>query len=143
MRSRDRKSTRLNSSHMSISYAVFCLKKKNKITQNFRARGRANTRRADVVFERNRDTVERAAITAFSARAKQFTLGLARLLEGKFRRDRDVCIQPRIQPLDALEHQLRKLNGRELTFTKEAGDFLNRGKREIGVIHWWKSKVPA
>src|SRR5689334_23776301 len=28
---RDRKSTRLNSSHSSISYAVFCLKKKNKI----------------------------------------------------------------------------------------------------------------
>src|SRR5690348_17458486 len=29
---RDRKSTRLNSSHPSISYAVFCLKKKNKAT---------------------------------------------------------------------------------------------------------------
>src|SRR5689334_23945269 len=29
---RDRKSTRLNSSHSSISYAVFCLKKKKKIT---------------------------------------------------------------------------------------------------------------
>src|SRR2546430_6532998 len=28
--SRDRKSTRLNSSHSQISYAVFCLKKKNK-----------------------------------------------------------------------------------------------------------------
>src|SRR5438876_8480139 len=28
----DRKSTRLNSSHPSISYAVFCLKKKKKIT---------------------------------------------------------------------------------------------------------------
>src|SRR5690242_20976884 len=28
----DRKSTRLNSSHMSISYAVFCLKKKKKKT---------------------------------------------------------------------------------------------------------------
>src|SRR5699024_873108 len=27
----DRKSTRLNSSHVSISYAVFCLKKKNNI----------------------------------------------------------------------------------------------------------------
>src|SRR5690242_21580790 len=27
---KDRKSTRLNSSHMSISYAVFCLKKKKK-----------------------------------------------------------------------------------------------------------------
>src|SRR5690349_22798035 len=33
----DRKSTRLNSSHVEISYAVFCLKKKNKqsiITKN-------------------------------------------------------------------------------------------------------------
>src|SRR5947209_5679643 len=29
-RTRDRKSTRLNSSHANISYAVFCLKKKNK-----------------------------------------------------------------------------------------------------------------
>src|SRR3712207_6970339 len=29
---RDRKSTRLNSSHANISYAVFCLKKKNKNT---------------------------------------------------------------------------------------------------------------
>src|SRR5256885_11678529 len=28
----DRKSTRLNSSHLVISYAVFCLKKKNTIT---------------------------------------------------------------------------------------------------------------
>src|SRR3712207_8482139 len=28
----DRKSTRLNSSHANISYAVFCLKKKNKRT---------------------------------------------------------------------------------------------------------------
>src|SRR5207248_8612133 len=28
----DRKSTRLNSSHRTISYAVFCLKKKNKNT---------------------------------------------------------------------------------------------------------------
>src|SRR5690348_17377091 len=31
-RDRDRKSTRLNSSHPSISYAVFCLKKKNTTT---------------------------------------------------------------------------------------------------------------
>src|SRR6266571_3066581 len=35
---RDRKSTRLNSSHMSISYAVFCLKKKT-------TRARANVHR--------------------------------------------------------------------------------------------------
>src|SRR5689334_24039927 len=31
---RDRKSTRLNSSHSSISYAVFCLKKKKKTTHH-------------------------------------------------------------------------------------------------------------
>src|SRR2546426_3018566 len=31
-RKRDRKSTRLNSSHLVISYAVFCLKKKKKLT---------------------------------------------------------------------------------------------------------------
>src|SRR5207245_10119314 len=34
--SRDRKSTRLNSSHGSISYAVFCLKKKKKRIKNKR-----------------------------------------------------------------------------------------------------------
>src|SRR5258707_10755217 len=33
----DRKSTRLNSSHANISYAVFCLKKKNK--QDYRHSG--------------------------------------------------------------------------------------------------------
>src|SRR2546430_4269758 len=32
--SRDRKSTRLNSSHSQISYAVFCLKKKKKEPHN-------------------------------------------------------------------------------------------------------------
>src|SRR3712207_7088002 len=31
----DRKSTRLNSSHANISYAVFCLKKKNSILSSF------------------------------------------------------------------------------------------------------------
>src|SRR5690242_4967636 len=45
----DRKSTRLNSSHMSISYAVFCLKKKKKkkmdsfITPSNETRFRANS----------------------------------------------------------------------------------------------------
>src|SRR5690349_22405220 len=34
-RVRDRKSTRLNSSHVEISYAVFCLKKKNKQSKEF------------------------------------------------------------------------------------------------------------
>src|SRR5256885_11311713 len=34
----DRKSTRLNSSHLVISYAVFCLKKKNSVTLSRGAR---------------------------------------------------------------------------------------------------------
>src|SRR5439155_8504168 len=33
LRASDRKSTRLNSSHVAISYAVFCLKKKKNTTQ--------------------------------------------------------------------------------------------------------------
>src|SRR5438128_6570417 len=33
-RRKDRKSTRLNSSHGSISYAVFCLKKKKELLKN-------------------------------------------------------------------------------------------------------------
>src|SRR5258708_10844996 len=37
---RDRKSTRLNSSHQIISYAVFCLKTKNSAPTSSRARGR-------------------------------------------------------------------------------------------------------
>src|SRR5207248_3392131 len=36
----DRKSTRLNSSHRTISYAVFCLKKKKRKETAERARGR-------------------------------------------------------------------------------------------------------
>src|SRR5438128_4773896 len=36
-RTGDRKSTRLNSSHGSISYAVFCLKKKKKTQQPYTA----------------------------------------------------------------------------------------------------------
>src|SRR2546430_13329330 len=40
-RARDRKSTRLNSSHSQISYAVFCLKKKS----SFRRRGSRNDQR--------------------------------------------------------------------------------------------------
>src|SRR5437868_12069356 len=47
----DRKSTRLNSSHVSISYAVFCLKKKKRQDENISSNqkhgriGRADERR--------------------------------------------------------------------------------------------------
>src|SRR5258707_10103396 len=39
----DRKSTRLNSSHANISYAVFCLKKKNRRDQNVCATDKQKT----------------------------------------------------------------------------------------------------
>src|SRR6266542_6398389 len=41
---RDRKSTRLNSSHGSISYAVFCLKKKKKTKRPNNANKKKNTK---------------------------------------------------------------------------------------------------
>src|SRR5258708_14228892 len=41
----DRKSTRLNSSHQIISYAVFCLKKKNNVNILIRTRQDADTGR--------------------------------------------------------------------------------------------------
>src|SRR5690349_23580318 len=44
----DRKSTRLNSSHVEISYAVFCLKKKKKNKHN-QARCRHHTSSAHIV----------------------------------------------------------------------------------------------
>src|SRR5689334_24651050 len=40
----DRKSTRLNSSHSSISYAVFCLKKKNNTTTEILTTGTDSAR---------------------------------------------------------------------------------------------------
>src|SRR5437762_5685010 len=41
---RDRKSTRLNSSHRCISYAVFCLKKKKKKKKNTKQKKKTNER---------------------------------------------------------------------------------------------------
>src|SRR5438045_8121194 len=48
---RDRKSTRLNSSHLGISYAVFCLKKKKK-QKSTRTRTQHTKRRRDSNIQR-------------------------------------------------------------------------------------------
>src|SRR5439155_18997475 len=50
----DRKSTRLNSSHVAISYAVFCLKKKNKRKSKHRS------------MHRNKETRHRLFISLFN-----------------------------------------------------------------------------
>src|SRR5437867_10755280 len=42
-RARDRKSTRLNSSHRTISYAVFCLKKKKKKNKKIKHKKKMKT----------------------------------------------------------------------------------------------------
>src|SRR2546430_10034824 len=46
----DRKSTRLNSSHSQISYAVFCLKKKKKTTHSYSIVRTVHKSRRSVVF---------------------------------------------------------------------------------------------
>src|SRR2546427_8521688 len=45
---RDRKSTRLNSSHSQISYAVFCLKKKKKYPEDIEVETRQHRMEADM-----------------------------------------------------------------------------------------------
>src|SRR5256885_9885643 len=46
--SRDRKSTRLNSSHLVISYAVFCLKKKKQTSHAYRCAARISSPPSDL-----------------------------------------------------------------------------------------------
>src|SRR3712207_6898963 len=46
----DRKSTRLNSSHANISYAVFCLKKKKKKDMNVKIANEKTTKENIIVF---------------------------------------------------------------------------------------------
>src|SRR2546427_8671072 len=48
---RDRKSTRLNSSHSQISYAVFCLKKKKKIRKRYKTCLRAEVQEQQAARE--------------------------------------------------------------------------------------------
>src|SRR2546421_1982400 len=57
-RSRDRKSTRLNSSHDQISYAVFCLKKKKRHHLVVRGRGTIPLRPATAAARDVTDTVQ-------------------------------------------------------------------------------------
>src|SRR5699024_11632402 len=52
----DRKSTRLNSSHVSISYAVFCLKKKKKYRTERCCRPNQTIQRSDTRHREQRTT---------------------------------------------------------------------------------------
>src|SRR5256885_11858482 len=61
----DRKSTRLNSSHLVISYAVFCLKKKNKNKVSF-ARHSPNSISTRFVVRRRRTRIQRSASCAIA-----------------------------------------------------------------------------
>src|SRR5437870_10853292 len=55
----DRKSTRLNSSHVAISYAVFCLKKKNDIDYSLGScRNSIDTAICQALFKRLPPTAE-------------------------------------------------------------------------------------
>src|SRR3712207_6981788 len=57
-RGSDRKSTRPNSSHANISYAVFCLKKKKIHTHHIKGRIDYTGRRVDITHQRARDVVK-------------------------------------------------------------------------------------
>src|SRR6476660_9052118 len=64
--SSDRKSTRLNSSHQIISYAVFCLKKKKNNSADFTKETNENDKRiatADKILLKWRDVIDLYDIT--------------------------------------------------------------------------------
>src|SRR5690348_10339114 len=52
----DRKSTRLNSSHPSISYAVFCLKKKKKKTNNQKKKTKKKSNKKNIYIQLIKNT---------------------------------------------------------------------------------------
>src|SRR3989440_7269566 len=60
-RGEDRKSTRLNSSHDQISYAVFCLKKKRKEIERGNQGARCKTRKSARENNRRRNTGSRGS----------------------------------------------------------------------------------
>src|SRR5438045_7087620 len=53
---RDRKSTRLNSSHLGISYAVFCLKKKKKEKKTTTPQNNIELNRGQQIKEKHKRT---------------------------------------------------------------------------------------
>src|SRR6267154_1498640 len=81
--------------------------------------------------------MERAAITMpfLTTRPEKLGFGLLGLLQGQFRGDRDVSVQFGIELLDAGEHQLGELPGREFAFAEEFSDFLDGCEGQVGVVH--------
>ncbi len=90
----------------------------------------------NVVFQRNGNAVEGAAVamTFAAARCEEFRFGFLGLSESKFRGDGDVSVQLGIKLLDACKHKLSQVHRRKLSLAKKFSDFLDGGKREIGVI---------
>src|SRR5699024_12109036 len=66
---RDRKSTRLNSSHVSISYAVFCLKKKKKRRGRRTKKNKARKDQLAIAMPKNR--TKRGSTTTSSTQTRQ------------------------------------------------------------------------
>ena len=80
------------------------------------------------VLDRERDAVERAARRALH----EGLLGLARRRQGLVGRERAERVDHRVEPLDAIEHRARQLDGRELLRADQSGQ-LGRGReREVG-----------
>src|SRR5262245_63091672 len=63
-RAEDRKSTRLNSSHLGISYAVFCLKKKKKKKRKNYSKKKRNKRQNNKEHENRNVTRTRSKNTS-------------------------------------------------------------------------------
>src|SRR6266403_1401604 len=96
--------------------------------------GRGDALRVVDVLEREGDPVERAPILA----GRDLGFGRARLPPGQVERGRDEGARLRVVPLDALDHCLGQLDGRELPRRDQPGEL---GDREV-VKFWGHGFLP-
>ena len=74
------------------------------------------------------------ALSLASSRREEFGFRFLRLGQSEFFRDGNVSIQLGIELLDAREHQLGQLDGRELALAEELSDLFDRSEGDPGVI---------
>src|SRR5882724_11258814 len=109
----------------------------NEFAQDFRTCRRPNACRIDIVLQRNRNAVERAAlaVTLAAAWGEEFGFCFLGLGEGELGRDGDVGVELGIEPLNAGEHELGQLDRRKLALAEKFSDLFDRREGQLGVAH--------
>jgi len=109
--------------------------KRHKISQDSGAARRTDTGRANVVFERNGNTVKRAPVAAAFPASLDAKLGLSLdgLLNRGFSANCQVGVQSRVKFADAIQKKASKFDRRKLTPAEEYANFGNRSESELRI----------